>query len=441
MIQTLPPIELPYSPHPTQEIVHQSKAKWKVLECGRGWGKDRLGHAEVYRRYAEWYNDPFPEYLMPALNFMILGPTFGAVTQNWIELKEFSRPLGDAGLVKQIKEDEKKVILYLPNDNECIIEVCSADRPESLLGRGLDLLHVTECDDISDIVFNSYVRPMLRRADRKGYAIFAGTPRREESWMSTLAKEGQKGNGEIEYFHFTSFDNPYADHEAILRDMETMPNYIARMEYYAERMADVQSAFQNISACIQGIPEQPIENHQYVVGIDLGRSIDYTVQIAMDKATRRAVAFERFDDKSWEVQERKMVEFCKKWNNPLVIMDTSNVGMAIYQYMGKQGFRTKGINLHSGIEKKRILDNLALAMEKETVHFPKDFKVLIKELSIYKRIAANKWGQPIDNIKFRAPIGQHDDAVVALALALDGCPRPGAWDTSIKLAQPSIRFA
>lgn len=413
-----------------------------MLECGRGFGKDRLAIAIDYKRYVEWYDDYFPEYNFPALQFMILAPTFGAGYQNWVELKEFSRPFAEAGLVKQIKEDEKKVILYLPNDKECVIEVCSADRPESLLSRGIDLLHVTECDDISDLVFYSYVRPMLRRAGRKGYAMFCGTPRREESWMATLAKRGKNPEDkEVDYFNYTSFDNPYADHEGMIRDMEDIPNYIIRMEYFAERMADVQSAFQNINACIKGLPEQPIDNHQYVIGIDLGRSIDYTVQIAMDKATRQAVAFERFDDKSWEVQERKMMEFAKKWNNPLVIMDTSNVGMAIYQYMGKQGFRTKGINLHSGIEKKRIIDNLALALEKETVHFPRDFKVLIKELSIYKRVAANKWGQPIDNIKYRAPIGQHDDAVVSLALALDGCPRAGGWDTTIKLAQPNIRFA
>ena len=52
--------------------------------------------------------------------------------------------------------------------------VKSADRPESLVGEGIDHLVIEEAAKIRKIVWEQYLRPTL--ADRAGWALFTTTP-------------------------------------------------------------------------------------------------------------------------------------------------------------------------------------------------------------------------------------------------------------------------
>lgn len=427
-------------PHEGQRVVHKSKAKTKVLLCGRGWGKDRCLCAEMFFKYAAWADEERPEWLVPKLNFVYLAPTYGAASQNWIELKEFLHPLKSAGIEVRVREDEKKIVLPT-HDGECIIELSSADRPESLLGRGIDLLGITEADDVPDVVYESYVRPMLRRAGRKGCAVIVGTPRREESYFHNLFKAGENPAVEdVESFHFTSFDNPYVDPDSIYADLQTMPAHLWRQEYLAEVQADAQAAFQNIDSCIGGAEEDPIENHSYVIGLDLGQKVDFTVAIVMDRERRRAVKLDRFSKIDWPAQKTRIAELSQKYNKAVVVIDSANVGSSFSQDLTHAGITVKDVNFHSVKEKERVVNALALALEKETVKFPSSMLPLIAELKMYRRIAVNKKGEALKVPTMRAPYGKHDDCVIALALALDGCPRYGGWDTPMKKREPAVKF-
>lgn len=362
--------------------------------------------------------------LIPQFNVMLLGPTFGAVSQNWTELKILLRPLRESieaqGQIVHVKEDEKKI--YLPTLNgDFLIEVASADRPESLLGRGLDYVHITEADDIPDNVFYSYVLPMTHSPGRMGYMTVAGTPRRADSWFYTLFKQGGQ-DPDIESFQFTTFDNPLIDADEIYKDAEWMPDYLFRQEYLAETLEDVMAAFRNVDGCVSGEISPPEEGRGYVLGVDLGRAVDYTVIIPMDRERRRVMDMEHFNDPSWGVQKRKIRDAVEKWNNAPVVLDTANVGSAICQDLRESGVRVIEKNLHSPIEKEKIITPLTVALEKETVHFPQ-IPRLMAELKMYRRYSTNKQGDALKRASFSAPRGRHDDCVIALALALDGCPK------------------
>lgn len=54
------------------------------------------------------------------------------------------------------------------------ITMKSADRPESLVGDGIDCLIIEEAAKIRKIVWEQYLRPTL--SDREGWALFTTTP-------------------------------------------------------------------------------------------------------------------------------------------------------------------------------------------------------------------------------------------------------------------------
>lgn len=439
-------IELPYVPHEKQRLIHDSKAKTKVICAGRRFGKDRCAEAEVFFKYTEWADEIRPEWLLqPKLNFAYIGPTFSSIDNNWIEFKEFLRPVREAfestGCEIKVTEDEKRIILPV-HDGECHIRLYSADKPDSILGRGLDLCVVTEADSIIDDVFDRYVRPMLRSPGRKGYLMLISSPKREDSYFKRMWDAGQLKIADIESWQFPTTDNPYIDAEAIMAELATMPDHIFRSEYLAEWQSNADAAFRNVDGCVGGTLEEPVKGRAYVIGLDLGKAVDFTVAVVMDKERRKVVDIDRYSKIDWTIQKSKVIALVEKYNDALVAIDSANVGSMFSADLKQSKLRVKEVNFHSTIEKERIINGLALALEKETVKIPQDQKTmpLIAELKLYKRIATNKAGNVMRYVSHRAPSGKHDDCVIALGLALDACPRVGGWEKPIIIKAPVGAF-
>jgi len=117
----------------------------------------------------------------------------------------------------------------------------------------------------------------------------------------------------------------------------------------------------------------------------------------------------------WTIQKSRIQEAAGKWNGARVILDSTGLGDPIYDDLRLSGNTVKGVSL-SGQEKHRLMVQLALALEKETVKFPNE-RVMVRELENCQRKALPQ--ARYDH--WEAPSGQHDDCVVALALMVDGC--------------------
>jgi hypothetical protein len=50
-------VTIPYTPHTTQQIVHDSKARFKILQCGNRWGKDLGAIAEGVNKFIQMENE------------------------------------------------------------------------------------------------------------------------------------------------------------------------------------------------------------------------------------------------------------------------------------------------------------------------------------------------------------------------------------------------
>jgi len=112
------------------------------------------------------------------------------------------------------------------------ISLKGTDNRESLLGVGLDGMVIDEFASIHDnwAVWYEILRPML--TDKKGKALFIGTPKGKDSFFE-LYLQGQKNDPEITSWRFATSDNPFIDKAEIEAARQSMPDRYFKQEYLA----------------------------------------------------------------------------------------------------------------------------------------------------------------------------------------------------------------
>ena len=399
-----------YQPHINQVLIHQSVARIKVLKCGRRFGKGRAAVGEILRIYQYLYQQERSVTLVPRICIWVVAPTYKQIDGPWRELKEFVPNF----LITRKVEDEKVIELL----GDCVITMRSADQPEHLQNIGLDALWVTEASSIKDEVWHNQLRPTLISPGRFGRAIVESRPSRPDNWFEQLFEQGQnpENKGYIESWHFTSYDNPLIDPKDIDSLKEITPEAAFAQEYMAETQADMDRAFNNIDNCIGGnLDNEPEAGRSYVIGVDPAKRVDFAVYIVMDRERRRVVDFYRYSNVDYTIQREKVRELSERWNEARVILDSSGIGDVFYDMLREVEVSVRPIGFKA--EKGRIHSNLIVAIERETIKFPR-YARLIKELRMARRVLNTK-GQ----VEAMAPESEHDDCIDALALALEGCYR------------------
>jgi len=205
--------------HPSQRAVRQHPARFKVLACGRRWGKSRLGAvlclATALQRGRAWW----------------VAPSYKMARVGWRGLAQLARQIPGAQLGKA------EQTMTLPTGGS--VQVRSADDPQSLRGDGLDFVVLDECAYMHEAAWTEALRPAL--ADRKGGALFISTPR-GLNWFRALWLRGQAGLPDWQSWQFHSADNPYLDPAEIAAARETLLSRIFRQEFEADFLADAPGA-------------------------------------------------------------------------------------------------------------------------------------------------------------------------------------------------------
>jgi predicted phage terminase large subunit-like protein len=202
-----------------------------------------------------------------------------------------------------------------------------ADRPDTLRGVSLKHLVMDELAFMKPDVWESILRPAL--ADRKGSAIFIGTPEGRNHFYDLFI--GGREWPDWNSFHFTSFDNPLVDKAEIEHARQTLPSFSFQQEFMASFDARTSGFFDPdnfhfydetkqegdyyISIDLAGFKQQgqrrarkrdnsaiaitkvTPEGHWYVEDIDYGQwSLDETVNhifAAVEKYRPRRVGIEK----------------------------------------------------------------------------------------------------------------------------------------------------
>lgn len=228
--------EIKYKPRPDQWSVHNSIARFQIACCGRRWGKSfTYGH------------DLTADMFIPDNRFWIVGPTYA------LGEKEFRVVHND--LIRMLKLGSKIKSSYNVKQGDMriempwntILEVKSADRPDSLVGEGLNGVIMSESALHNKTTWEMYIEPAL--ADFRGWAKFPSTPR-GYNYFHDLYQMGRSGkNPEYESWHFPSWANtnlfptgfdPYCNHDnctcdpEMIRIQRVVSDFHFAQEYGAE---------------------------------------------------------------------------------------------------------------------------------------------------------------------------------------------------------------
>jgi predicted phage terminase large subunit-like protein len=202
--------------HPKQQEIFVHQARYRVLACGRRWGKTRMGVAVAI------------DQLLRGRKTMWVAPTHAVSRLAWAACKAALRPLITSAMV-EVREAEK---ILRAGSGEVIFK--SAEKGNNLRGDGLDMIVFDEAAYLDgDEVWHEVLRPSL--AERKGRAIFMCSPRREQDWFHRLYLKGQDSTEpDYQSWQLPSWTNPYLDPIEIEAAKQDMPIIDFRREFGAE---------------------------------------------------------------------------------------------------------------------------------------------------------------------------------------------------------------
>lgn len=403
MAQNQGEVLLPICYHSGQKkILFESSAKKKVIAKGR-----RFGLTKGFANMAI-------EYLLDGIGPGLWVDTVNSNIDRYIE--RYFIPVLRYLPPSVWKWRQQKKELTIGNQK---LDLRSADRPELIEGFAYKFIILNEAGIIlrNEYLWHNTIQPMM--LDFNPDVLIGGTPKGKGLFfrLATIAQE-KKG---WEYFHFTSFDNPYLSREELEELVSEIPQSIQKQEIYAEFLEDSSTVFRNIRKAIGAVPMEQEPEKSYVAGLDLARLQDYTWLIILDSQGNQVYS-DRFNEVDWSVQKRRIANAVKKYN-ALLLMDSTGVGDPIYEDLRNMGLAVEGYKLT--IEsKKQLIQALMMSFEQEQIKIFDD-PILLNELEIFEYEIT-----PSGAIRYSAPDGYHDDGVIALALA--------NWALKNLYAQPRI---
>jgi hypothetical protein len=200
------------------------------MNCGRRWGKTKLAAHMITKKARKkdqmlWW----------------VAPTYKVVKRGYTEVL---KQLPDGVLTHEPPPDTnfdagRSVILRFKNGTR--MEFYSAERPEGMLGAGVDFAVLDEAAIMPMRIWNQIVRPTLM--DRRGGALMISTPR-GRNWFYKVWQLGQDPNEhEFESWTFESWTNPTLPEGEVEQMGKTMPRLEYAQEVEAKFLAEGSSVF------------------------------------------------------------------------------------------------------------------------------------------------------------------------------------------------------
>lgn len=166
-----------YIPRREQWDIHTSASRFIIPCCGRRFGKSLMAGNELTC------------YMFtPDTRYWIVGPTYRLGEKEFrVVLDNIVRKLKiKCKYSNNVKQGDMRI--EMPEPFNSVLEVVSADRPDSLVGEGLDGVIMSEGALHKHSTWEMYIEPAL--SDRRGFAIFPSTPR-GYNWYQGLWQLGQ----------------------------------------------------------------------------------------------------------------------------------------------------------------------------------------------------------------------------------------------------------
>jgi hypothetical protein len=257
--------------------------------------------------------------------------------------------------------------------------------------------------------WNAVIRITL--ADMLGSAMIGSTPKGINFFKVLYDRGMDPLQKEWASFHRTTYDNPYIARSEIEEIKASTPEIVFNQEILAEFVNMEGSVFRRIQDAATSEPiTEPVKDHQYIAGVDVAASIDYTVISVMDVVEKRLVYMDRFNRVDYNVLEDRLWSCYQKFHLSSMTVEVNSIGQPVIDHLfGRE--MTIIPFLTTNATKQEIVTKLQSAFEHEEIKITND-PTLIGELLSFesKRNASGSFS-------YSAPEGMHDDCVMSLAMA------------------------
>lgn len=419
------------TPHADQLRVLRGAQRFNAVACGRRWGKTRLGvfvaltggTLDHQRALAQGYDVGW------------FAPTYKLLDEAWRESKLALEPIGIE------RADSQRMRLELSTG--AAMDFWTLEDVDAGRGRRYGTVIVDEAAMSRHLheSWDAAIRPTL--TDHRGSAWFLSTPK-GLNFFNDLWQRGQDQQRWPGWasFHAPTISNPFLAPEEIEEARRTLPQQTFAQEYMAAFLADGAGVFRRVldnvddSLPTSAMQAGPADGASYVIGVDWGRSNDFTVVMVLDARTGAVACVDRFTDLGYRVQRDRVAAIAARFPGAPIVVERNSFGDVQAEELQRDaqiGDRVRTFNT-TAASKSEAIEALVLAFEQGLIRIPR-LPWLIDELLSY-----DSQRLPSGGLKYGAPPGKHDDGVMALAIAWHGRSYGGSnWASPIKYASLGVR--
>lgn len=408
-----------YDPWYAQRMLHRSTARWKFMICGRGAGKTFAATKEILDVVLA---------APPGSTGAVLVPTAS------IHLKAVRAALEElAPKLPGVRWKVAERTMALPGNRSIVVYHAERKEKGEIRGPSIVMLWIDEGAAIPESYVNS-ATPALRSRDRSVLTrLLVTTTPMGKNWVYRSYDEAglPENKGALERFRFRSTDSPYAaDGFTLERCRRSMPPEFFAQEYLAEFVDSLLHVFEDFDAVLVDTPLVNNPKARCWLGVDLGKSQDWTVLTSMDEhaqgdvidrwqAGAGGVSAEAF----WRETDRRVVAHAKRLG-AMVVIDVGGAGGSAGAVLAEKLRSEHGIPVLEvktnilGI-KAQIMEQLQadVAWRKIRVVRGPHTEQLAYEAGRMQVVQRVVHGQPVKLYEGPQLDGEHDDCVISLALA------------------------
>ncbi len=306
------------------------------------------------------------------------------------------------------KANESELSLTFANGSRLICK--SGEKADNLYGEDVFAAVLDEASRVREESWHA-LRSTLTAT--KAPVRIIGNVKGRKNWFYQLARKAEAGSPNMRYQKITAHDAIKAgvlDSDEIADAKATLPEAVFNELYLAIPTEDGSNPFgyAAIQQCIGVMSKLP----PVKFGVDLAKSVDWTVIIGLDM-NGAVCKFERFQ-KPWRDTLMSIRQIVGKVP---CLVDSTGVGDPILEELQSGAKNYEGFKFTSQ-SKQQIMEGLAVSIQQRTIHYP--------DGTIPNELESFEYEYTRTGVRYTTTEGMHDDCVCALALANSFKPKVAA---------------
>lgn len=400
-------IRLPY-PHQGQILVRREAKRFNWLSAGRRWRKTTLAMAIAV------------ENAVNGKTIIWGAPTYDQVSVGFEETRKASHGVA--------KFNQSRMEAHFPNGGRILYR--SLDNPDNARGHTADGVVMDEAAYIHRKAWSEVLRPML--IDTNGWAWGISTPcGRNWYWEEhtkslddpdSMAWQVPTLGVRITDRGLVRDPNPYENPDIPFSEIEKLfysqPRQIFEQENLAQFVDLSGGVFRRVQEAAVLEPKEYEEGKQYIAGVDVAASVDFTVVSVLDAESKDQVYLDRFNRVDYPVLIDRLEAVYHRYHLTSMVVESNSIGRPVIDELVARGLNIVPFTTTSAT-KQSIIQNLQAAFENGQIRILNN-PVLVGELLSFesKRNASG-------GFSYSAPDGMNDDCVMSLAIAWYGATSGG----------------